>query len=254
MASFQLPGRGWEGWRFHSGKLWTPEGHAIEPTDGAWWSQLVRQARGFRAAYAELTQLRHELRRAWQAGYLVPPWESAEIQAGHAERGRPESGGVGLVPSINNAETLGETQPDGVSFGYQFDHVKISCPTLCASPPILRNEPGSGPSPSGSASTPSSASASMPTLAADSLGRSRRGRGLSPSQPNRQSLQGLPLVNLIGGSSMTPKCGPTLIQSSKTDGGKSVATTATKQRPQRLKLSTGPRASVRKAVEPQGVA
>ena len=46
----------------HSGKLWTPEGHGFEPVDGAWWSLLVRQARGFRAIYAELCALERLVR------------------------------------------------------------------------------------------------------------------------------------------------------------------------------------------------
>ena len=45
----ELPG--WPGWHMHSGKLWTPEGFGFDPTDGAWWSLLVRQARGFKASY-----------------------------------------------------------------------------------------------------------------------------------------------------------------------------------------------------------
>ncbi|MBU2288425.1 MAG: helix-turn-helix domain-containing protein, partial [Gammaproteobacteria bacterium] len=45
---FELPGDAWAGWHMHSGRLWTPEGHGFEPRDGAWWSLLVRQARGFR--------------------------------------------------------------------------------------------------------------------------------------------------------------------------------------------------------------
>lgn len=44
---FELPAPGWEGWQLHSGKLWTPEGYGIAPHEGAWWSLLVRQARGF---------------------------------------------------------------------------------------------------------------------------------------------------------------------------------------------------------------
>lgn len=46
---FELPG--WPGWQMHSGKLWTPEGFGFDPTDGAWWSLLVRQARAFKAVY-----------------------------------------------------------------------------------------------------------------------------------------------------------------------------------------------------------
>jgi hypothetical protein len=58
MAGRELAVPGWEGWRMHSGKLWTPEGHRIEPTDGAWWSLMVRQARAFRSVYRQLSELR----------------------------------------------------------------------------------------------------------------------------------------------------------------------------------------------------
>lgn len=43
----ELPGKTWDGWCFHSGKLWSPEGRSFVGTDGAWWSLLVRQAAMF---------------------------------------------------------------------------------------------------------------------------------------------------------------------------------------------------------------
>ncbi len=49
---FELPGAAWAGWHFAAGKLWSPEGFGFEPQDAAWWSLLVRQARGFRSLYA----------------------------------------------------------------------------------------------------------------------------------------------------------------------------------------------------------
>ncbi|WP_283957798.1 VC1465 family Xer recombination activation factor [Variovorax sp. 3P27G3] len=59
---FELPG--WPGWHMHSGKLWTPEGFAFDPTDGAWWSLLVRQARAFKVVYGRLTSLEVQLGEA----------------------------------------------------------------------------------------------------------------------------------------------------------------------------------------------
>jgi len=56
---FELPG--FPGWHMHSGKLWTPEGFGFEPQDGAWWSLLVRQARGFRATYERANALERAL-------------------------------------------------------------------------------------------------------------------------------------------------------------------------------------------------
>ena len=67
---FELPGRGWEGWHMHSGKLWTPEGFGFEPVDGKWWSLLVRQARCFRACYAELLDVRRALAAATRGAPL----------------------------------------------------------------------------------------------------------------------------------------------------------------------------------------
>lgn len=63
MARFELPAP-FDGWCLHSGKLWTPEGHGIEPRDGAWWSLLVRQARGFRVLYQRMTAMEAVMRRA----------------------------------------------------------------------------------------------------------------------------------------------------------------------------------------------
>lgn len=74
---FELPGELWAGWHMHSGKLWTPEGYGFEPIDGQWWSLLVRQARGFRAIYAELcaleSKVRHEAASAAGTKELATP-------------------------------------------------------------------------------------------------------------------------------------------------------------------------------------
>lgn len=51
MGRWELPMAGWDGWHMHSGKLWSPEGHAFDPHDSNWWSLLVRQARCFRTLY-----------------------------------------------------------------------------------------------------------------------------------------------------------------------------------------------------------
>lgn len=55
----------------HSGKLWTPEGFAFEPQDGAWWGLIVRQARCFKATYAELGQVRREAEELRQLAVLA---------------------------------------------------------------------------------------------------------------------------------------------------------------------------------------
>lgn len=56
-----LPGRGWEGWSFVCGQLVTPEGRTIGAHESAWWSLLVRLARGFKAQYQENTVYRMRL-------------------------------------------------------------------------------------------------------------------------------------------------------------------------------------------------
>ena len=63
LRMWELPQPGWDGWRMHSGKLWTPEGFPIEPTDGSWWSLLVRQARCFRAMYQRSGEFERALMR-----------------------------------------------------------------------------------------------------------------------------------------------------------------------------------------------
>lgn len=55
---YELPGHAWAGWTLAAGKLYTPEGFALEPQEVSWWSLLVRQARGFRALYDENNALR----------------------------------------------------------------------------------------------------------------------------------------------------------------------------------------------------
>ena len=74
----------------HSGKLWTPEGFGFDPTDGAWWSLLVRQARGFRATYERANVLERVIQaqgaaRAAQAEELATLAGAAGAAPGPAE-------------------------------------------------------------------------------------------------------------------------------------------------------------------------
>ena len=46
-ACHELPGKAWQGWRLHSGKLWTPEGHGLTPADVHCWYNLARRAQLF---------------------------------------------------------------------------------------------------------------------------------------------------------------------------------------------------------------
>ena len=59
---YELPGAAWEGWHLSAGRLYTPEGHQLDPKDFSWWSLLVRQARCFRSLYVQNQALRTESR------------------------------------------------------------------------------------------------------------------------------------------------------------------------------------------------
>ena len=63
-ACHELPGKAWQGWRLHSGKLWTPEGHGLTPADVHCWYNLARRAQLFSVLLAENHQLKAALRSA----------------------------------------------------------------------------------------------------------------------------------------------------------------------------------------------
>jgi hypothetical protein len=58
MRYMELPGKAWEGWHFSRGQLVTPEGRTIDGSEGAWWSLLVRQSKGFEQLYGEVQRLK----------------------------------------------------------------------------------------------------------------------------------------------------------------------------------------------------
>ena len=63
-CGYRLPGRAWDGWSISAGKLWTPEGYGLKPSDAAWWSMLVRRAEVGSQALKQL----HEAKRLADAG------------------------------------------------------------------------------------------------------------------------------------------------------------------------------------------
>ena len=67
LRMYELPQPGWDGWRMHSGRLWSPEGFSFKPDDANWWHLLVRRAQGFGRVYDRNTQLHLALQRL-QAG------------------------------------------------------------------------------------------------------------------------------------------------------------------------------------------
>jgi DNA-binding transcriptional regulator YiaG len=99
LARLELPGEAWAGWRIEGDVLITPEGRQITPQDGNWWSLLIRQARCFRSAMAEMTRLRLLLN------------ESGAVAASAAVGGAtapPEAAvAAGLVPFKTKRETTG---------------------------------------------------------------------------------------------------------------------------------------------------
>lgn len=88
----ELPGKAWDGWVFHSGKLWTPEGHGLLPHDAACWSNLARRAQLFHVVLKENHRLRCAL--AQQAQERSAPeaqpfgGRGASLAGGSAAEGR----------------------------------------------------------------------------------------------------------------------------------------------------------------------
>ncbi len=169
LSKWAIPLPQWQGWCFHSGKLWTPEGRAIGPHDGSWWSLLVRQARGFMTLVEERRRLETELSKARKAGYLQPDYLGIAAPSMDAQRHAGSGEAAGLVPvsttqkrlpnsiesDINIASGLyqADIQP-GYNAKYHNDYVLISCPTRFAYPSRSTAKPVPVHRPSASASTP----------------------------------------------------------------------------------------------------
>ena len=80
----ELPGKDWHGWHLGASKLWTPEGHALNPHDAKWWSLLCRRAECGSKALRELAVLKA------QAGH-----PSTSMPAAHPAPGTPFTGDTG---------------------------------------------------------------------------------------------------------------------------------------------------------------
>ena len=85
---------GWDGWRFHSGMLWTPDGTGIDPKDAGDWVHLVRCAALVRRMYAERLELLERLRGV-SGGEAPPISPSREPRAPAREAPRSYPGDVG---------------------------------------------------------------------------------------------------------------------------------------------------------------
>lgn len=73
MGLFELPGTAWKGWRMHSGKLWSPEGHGFVPGDASWWSLLVRRAACFSILYDRQAAMDQALRAVLEGPAKLAP-------------------------------------------------------------------------------------------------------------------------------------------------------------------------------------
>lgn len=90
MRYMELPGDAWRGWYFSRGQLVTPEGRSISGSEGAWWSLLVRQARGFGEFYrqAHVSALRVAVAPVALAGAAVA--RSARLDLSSKHFGTPQ--------------------------------------------------------------------------------------------------------------------------------------------------------------------
>ena len=102
MRYFELPGAEWRGWHFHSGKLWTPEGHGFSPQDSNWWSLLVRRSHAFGTLYAR-EQAFNQALLAGRPDAPVRPAKAEGSPVGRGELVEPtgKAGGAAQPPRLN---------------------------------------------------------------------------------------------------------------------------------------------------------
>lgn len=106
MTGMELPGSTWEGWSFHSGKLWSPQGYGFDGHDCSDWHLLVRQAKFFPVMYRRLGQLEAILmtRPGAEGASRAEPGTQAERgtgAAGEAPRHPAVAGGRREAPALN---------------------------------------------------------------------------------------------------------------------------------------------------------
>ena len=112
-CGYRLPGRAWDGWSISAGKLWTPEGYGLKPSDAAWWSMLVRRAE---VGSQALKQLHEAKRLAGGAGAghgAVAPCAGAAVQASAGPQGLRRAAPLDL----SNGHNRNSKQGFGVSAG-----------------------------------------------------------------------------------------------------------------------------------------
>jgi len=102
MRYFELPGKEWRGWHFHSGKLWTPEGHGFAPQDSSWWSLLVRRSHAFKTLYDRESAFNRAMRAGWPDAPARPA-KAVGSPSGRGELVEPtgKAGGAAQPPRPN---------------------------------------------------------------------------------------------------------------------------------------------------------
>ncbi|OOG85220.1 hypothetical protein B0E41_09005 [Hydrogenophaga sp. A37] len=195
---YELPGEAWAGWHLSAGRLYTPEGHELNPHDFSWWSLLVRKAALFSELYQRLQARERPDRARWVRSAHAPERDAS--RAAGAER----SAG-GLVPSKTSRQRLSvarvktkadqrvavispvvQDRPTPPRNPYQHDEEVISpCgPIPCASKTNSPTPAKLTPSPSASVSMPWLPSPWTPTYTVTpALAKSSANQFKPPAQP-----------------------------------------------------------------------
>nr|WP_242472741.1 VC1465 family Xer recombination activation factor [Rhodoferax fermentans] len=98
LRMYELPQPGWDGWRMHSGWLWSPEGFSFKPDDANWWYLLVRRAEGFTRQYNRANELQRALQRGADGVVAQPVATSNADAAGCAATSPTAAGGRAAQP------------------------------------------------------------------------------------------------------------------------------------------------------------
>jgi len=106
MTGMEMPGPTWNGWSFHSGKLWSPEGHGFDGHDCSDWHLLVRQAKFFPVMLRRVGELEAMLMTRTGAegaarADAVMQAERSTVAAGEATRRPAVAGGRREAPALN---------------------------------------------------------------------------------------------------------------------------------------------------------
>lgn|GEM_PF-2532581 len=150
LGRFELPDPAWKGWIFHSGRLWSPEGHGFVPTDSNWWGRLVSQARLWREDHERGRQFDVLMVRTGAAGVdrargptapVGPVGMIARDYAGLEARARAEfarqasgRGVVSVQPSLPPDQLA--ASPPGCNTGGKSTHSSLTATIGIQSQPV----------------------------------------------------------------------------------------------------------------------